>query len=146
MTAPRMAPEIHERVSSSLADVPVRSPSASISSLTFEPGVPSARHTHPQGQTLIVTAGCGRTPCQGEPIVEMRAGNKAWCPPGHKQRHGATPATLMAHIANPEALAGQNVHWLGKVGARCFIGIASLTLAPYIGAARTGRLTATSGY
>src|SRR5215211_966347 len=61
----------------------------SCASVTFEPGARSAWHTHPLGQTLIVTAGCGWTQCEGEPIVEIRAGDVIWCPPGHKHWHGA---------------------------------------------------------
>ena len=53
----------------------------SVASVTFEPGARSARHTHPLGQTLVVTAGCGWTQCEGEPIVEIRAGDVIWCPP-----------------------------------------------------------------
>jgi quercetin dioxygenase-like cupin family protein len=71
----------------------------SCASVTFEPGARSAWHTHPLGQTLIVTAGCGWTQCEGEPVVEIRAGDVIWCPPGHKHWHGATPTTAMTHIA-----------------------------------------------
>lgn len=60
----------------------------SCASVTFEPGARSAWHTHPLGQTLIVTAGCGWTQCEGEPIVEIRAGDVIWCPPGHKHGTG----------------------------------------------------------
>ena len=67
--------------------------------MTCEPGARSAWHTHPLGQTLIVTAGCGWTQCEGDPIVEIRAGDVIWCPPRHKHWHGATPATSMTHIA-----------------------------------------------
>jgi len=91
---------------------PARAASAYV---TFEPGARSAWHTHPLGQTLIVTAGCGWTQCEGEPIVEIRAGDVIWCPPGHKHWHGATPTTAMTHIAITEALDGKNVDWLEKV-------------------------------
>jgi quercetin dioxygenase-like cupin family protein len=87
----------------------------SVASVTFEPGARSAWHTHPLGQTLVVTAGCGWTQCEGEPIVEIRAGDVIWCPPGHKHWHGATPTTSMTHIAIQEALNGKNVEWLEKV-------------------------------
>jgi quercetin dioxygenase-like cupin family protein len=87
----------------------------SVASVTFEPGARSAWHTHPLGQTLIVTAGCGWTQCAGEPIVEIRAGDVIWCPPGHKHWHGASPTTSMTHIAIQEALDGKNVVWLEKV-------------------------------
>ena len=86
----------------------------SCASVTFEPGARSAWHTHPHplGQTLIVTAGCGWTQCDGEPIVEIRAGDVIWCPPGHRHWHGATPTTAMTHIAIQEALDGRNVVWM----------------------------------
>jgi quercetin dioxygenase-like cupin family protein len=87
----------------------------SCASVTFEPGARSAWHTHPLGQTLIVTAGCGWTQCEGEPIVEIRPGDIIWCPPSPKHWHGATPTTSMTHIAIQEALDGKNVEWLQKV-------------------------------
>jgi quercetin dioxygenase-like cupin family protein len=87
----------------------------SCASVTFEPGARSNWHTHPLGQTLIVTAGCGWTQCEGEPIVEIRAGDVIWCPPGHKHWHGASATTAMTHIAIQEALDGKNVVWLEPV-------------------------------
>ncbi|MEM4988075.1 cupin domain-containing protein [Collimonas sp. H4R21] len=87
----------------------------SCASVTFEPGARSAWHTHPLGQTLIVTAGCGWTQCEGEPVVEIRAGDVIWCPPGHKHWHGATPTAAMTHIAVQEALDGVAVVWMEKV-------------------------------
>ena len=84
-------------------------------SVTFEPGARTAWHTHPLGQTLIVTAGCGWTQCDGEPIVEIRAGDVIWCPPGHKHWHGAGPTTAMTHIALQEALDGKVVDWMEHV-------------------------------
>jgi quercetin dioxygenase-like cupin family protein len=84
-------------------------------SVTFEPGARTAWHTHPLGQTLIVTSGCGWTQCEGEAIVEIRAGDVIWCPPGHKHWHGATPTTAMTHIAIQEALNGSVGTWLEKV-------------------------------
>lgn len=84
-------------------------------SVTFEPGARTVWHTHPLGQILIVTAGCGWTQCEGEPIVEIRAGDVVWCPPDHKHWHGATPTTSMTHIAIVEALDGVGVVWLEKV-------------------------------
>jgi quercetin dioxygenase-like cupin family protein len=83
--------------------------------VTFEPGARSAWHTHPLGQILVVTAGCGWTQCEGEPIVEIRAGDVIWCPPGHKHWHGATPTTAMTHMAIQESLDGKAVNWLEKV-------------------------------
>lgn len=87
----------------------------SCASVTFEPGARSNWHTHPLGQTLVVTAGCGWTQCEGEPIVEIRPGDVIWCPPGHRHWHGATPTTAMTHIAIQEALDGRNVIWMEKV-------------------------------
>jgi quercetin dioxygenase-like cupin family protein len=87
----------------------------SCASVTFEPGARSAWHTHPLGQTLIVTSGCGWTQCEGEPIVQINAGDVIWCPPGHKHWHGATPTTAMTHIAVQETLDGKNVYWMEKV-------------------------------
>jgi quercetin dioxygenase-like cupin family protein len=83
--------------------------------VTFEPGARTAWHTHPLGQTLIVTAGCGWTQCEGEPVVEIRAGDVIWCPPGHRHWHGATPTTAMTHIAIAEALDGKVVDWMEHV-------------------------------
>jgi quercetin dioxygenase-like cupin family protein len=87
----------------------------SCASVTFEPGARSAWHTHPLGQTLIITAGCGWTQCEGERIVEIRAGDVIWCPPGHKHWHGATATTSVTHIAIQEALDGKNVEWMEHV-------------------------------
>ena len=85
-------------------------------SVTFEPGARSAWHTHPCGQTLIVTAGLGWTQCEGEPKEEIRPGDVITCPPGKKHWHGASPNTAMTHIAIQEADAkGRNVEWLEKV-------------------------------
>jgi quercetin dioxygenase-like cupin family protein len=83
--------------------------------VTFEPGARSAWHTHPLGQTLIVTAGKGWTQCEGESIVEINAGDIIVCPPGHKHWHGATPTTAMTHIAIQEAKDGKVVEWMEKV-------------------------------
>jgi quercetin dioxygenase-like cupin family protein len=83
--------------------------------VTFEPGARSAWHTHPLGQTLIVTSGFGWTQCWGGPIVELRPGDVIICPPGHKHWHGATPNTSMTHIAIQEHLDGKVVDWLEKV-------------------------------
>jgi quercetin dioxygenase-like cupin family protein len=84
-------------------------------SVTFEPGARTAWHTHPLGQTLIVTAGCGWTQCWGEPRQEIRPGDVIWCPPGKKHWHGATTSTAMTHIAIQEALDGKMVDWMEKV-------------------------------
>jgi quercetin dioxygenase-like cupin family protein len=83
--------------------------------VTFDSGARTAWHSHPLGQTLIVTSGVGWTQCEGEPIVEIRAGDIIWCPPGHRHWHGATPDSAMSHIAIQEALDGKVVTWMEKV-------------------------------
>jgi quercetin dioxygenase-like cupin family protein len=83
--------------------------------VTFEPGSRTAWHTHPLGQTLIVTAGCGRAQRWGGPIEEIRPGDLIWFPPGEKHWHGAAPTTAMTHIAIQEQLDGKAVDWLEKV-------------------------------
>jgi quercetin dioxygenase-like cupin family protein len=84
----------------------------SCASVTFEPGARTNWHSHPLGQALLVTFGCGWTQCEGEAVVEIRAGDVIWCPPGHKHWHGATSTTAMTHIAIQEALDGKNVEWM----------------------------------
>lgn len=84
-------------------------------SVTFEPGARSAWHTHPLGQALIVTAGCGITQCWGEEPVQIRPGDVVTCPPCKKHWHGAAPDTAMTHIAIQESLEGKAVDWLEKV-------------------------------
>jgi quercetin dioxygenase-like cupin family protein len=84
-------------------------------SVTFEPGAHTAWHTHPLGQTLIVTSGLGWTQCWGGPVEEIRPGDAIWCPPGVKHWHGATPTTAMTHIAIVEKLDGKTVAWMEKV-------------------------------
>ena len=83
--------------------------------VTFEPGARSAWHTHPLGQTLIVTSGLGWAQCDGGPIEEIRPGDVIWFPPGEKHWHGATATTAMTHIAITESLNGKNVDWMEKV-------------------------------
>jgi quercetin dioxygenase-like cupin family protein len=83
--------------------------------VTFEPGARTAWHTHPLGQTLIVTAGCGRVQREGGPVEEIRPGDVVWFPPGEKHWHGAAPATAMSHIAIQEKLDGKAVEWLEHV-------------------------------
>ena len=83
--------------------------------VTFEPGARTAWHTHPLGQTLIVTAGSGRAQRWGGPIEEIRPGDVIWFSPGEKHWHGATPTTAMTHIAIQEQLDGNAVDWLEKV-------------------------------
>jgi 4-carboxymuconolactone decarboxylase len=84
-------------------------------SVTFEPGARTAWHTHPLGQTLIVTAGCGLVQRWGGPIEEIRPGDVIWFPPGEKHWHGATATTAMTHIAIVEQLDGKTADWLEKV-------------------------------
>lgn len=84
-------------------------------SVSFEPGARTAWHTHPLGQTLIVTSGCGWTQCWGEPKVEIRPGDVIWCPPGTKHWHGATEKTAMTHIAIVQKLDGKSVEWMEYV-------------------------------
>jgi quercetin dioxygenase-like cupin family protein len=84
-------------------------------SVTFEPGARTAWHTHPLGQTLIVTAGCGRVQRWGGPIEEILPGDVIWFEPGEKHWHGATPTTAMTHIAIQERLDGKTVDWMEKV-------------------------------
>ena len=83
--------------------------------VTFEPGARTAWHTHPLGQTLIVTTGLGWVQREGEPIEEVRPGDIVWFAPGEKHWHGATPTTAMTHIAIAEKLNGSPVDWLEKV-------------------------------
>lgn len=83
--------------------------------VTFEPGARTAWHTHPLGQTLIVTAGLGRAQRWGGPVEEIRPGDVVWFAPGEKHWHGAGPATAMTHIAVQEVQDGRAVDWLEKV-------------------------------
>jgi len=83
--------------------------------VTFEPGARTAWHTHPLGQTLIVTAGVGRVQKQGEPVQEIRPGDIVWIKPGEKHWHGAAPQCAMTHIAIAEAQDGSVVTWLEHV-------------------------------
>ena len=89
--------------------------------VTFEPGARSAWHTHPLGQTLIVTSGKGWTQCEGGPIVEINAGDIISCPPDHRHWHGATPTTAMTHIAIQEAKDGKVVEWMEKVTDEAYL-------------------------
>jgi quercetin dioxygenase-like cupin family protein len=83
--------------------------------VTFEPGARTAWHTHPLGQTLIVTAGCGWVQREGGPIEEIRPGDVVWFAPGEKHWHGATATTAMSHIAIQERLNGSVVDWMDHV-------------------------------
>jgi quercetin dioxygenase-like cupin family protein len=94
------------------ANDPARARGASV---TFEPGARTAWHTHPLGQTLIVTAGCGLVQRRGGPIEEIRPGDVVWIPPGEQHWHGATATTAMTHIAIVEQLDGKTADWMEKV-------------------------------
>jgi quercetin dioxygenase-like cupin family protein len=91
---------------------PARAAGASV---TFEPGARTAWHTHPLGQTLIVTAGCGWVQREGGSVEEVHPGDVVWFPPGEKHWHGASPTTAMTHIAIQEQLDGKVVDWLEHV-------------------------------
>jgi quercetin dioxygenase-like cupin family protein len=91
---------------------PARARSASV---TFEPGARTAWHTHPLGQTLIVTSGFGRVQKWGGPVEEIRPGDVVWFEPNEKHWHGASPTVAMTHIAVQEALNGKVVDWMEKV-------------------------------
>lgn len=86
-------------------------------SVTFEPGARTAWHTHPLGQLLIVTAGCGRAQRWGGPVEEIRAGDVVWFAPGEKHWHGAGPQTALTHIAVVERVNGKGAEWLEQVSA-----------------------------
>jgi quercetin dioxygenase-like cupin family protein len=96
------------------ASVPARAAGASV---TFEPGARTAWHTHPLGQTLIVTSGLGRAQRWGGPVEEIRPGDVVWVPPGEKHWHGASPTTAMTHIAIQEQLDGKAVEWMEHVSS-----------------------------
>jgi quercetin dioxygenase-like cupin family protein len=83
--------------------------------VTFEPGARSNWHTHPTGQHLLVTHGVGRTQEWGGAVVELRAGDHIWCPPGVKHWHGASPTTAMTHITLTGTRDGKNAEWMEKV-------------------------------
>ena len=94
------------------APAPARGAGAAV---TFEPGARTAWHTHPLGQTLIVTFGLGRVQREGGAVEEIRPGDVVWFEPGEKHWHGASPTMAMQHIATQEALDGKVVEWLEKV-------------------------------
>jgi quercetin dioxygenase-like cupin family protein len=101
------------------APAPARAMGASV---TFEPGARTAWHTHPLGQTLIVTAGLGRVQRWGGPIETVRPGDVVWFPPGEKHWHGASPTVAMTHVAIQEALDGVAVAWLEHVSDEQYAG------------------------
>ena len=84
-------------------------------SVTFEPGARTAWHTHPLGQTLIVTSGLGRAQCEGEPIQEIRPGDVVCFAPNEKHWHGASPTAAMTHLAIQESLDEKLVEWMEQV-------------------------------
>jgi 4-carboxymuconolactone decarboxylase len=88
---------------------------ASGARVTFEPGARTAWHSHPLGQTLVVTSGVGRVQRWGDPADEIRPGDVVWIPPGQKHWHGALPTVGMSHIAIAEQLGGKSVDWMEKV-------------------------------
>jgi quercetin dioxygenase-like cupin family protein len=91
-------------------------------SVTFEPGARTAWHTHPLGQHLIVTSGCGWAQRWGRPREEIRPGDVVWFSPGEKHWHGATATTGMTHIAVQEHLDGKAVEWLEHVSEEQYQG------------------------
>ncbi|NKK67861.1 cupin domain-containing protein [Rhizobium leguminosarum bv. viciae] len=98
---------------------PARTAGASV---TFEPGARTAWHTHPLGQTLIVTSGCGRVQREGGPVEEIRAGDVVSFAPGERHWHGASPTTAVTHIAIQEQLDGKVVDWMEHVTDRQYQG------------------------
>jgi quercetin dioxygenase-like cupin family protein len=94
------------------APAPARASGASV---TFEPGARTAWHSHPLGQTLIVTAGYGRVQRWGGPVEEIQPGDVVWIPPGEKHWHGATSTTAMTHIAIVEKLDAKSADWMEQV-------------------------------
>jgi quercetin dioxygenase-like cupin family protein len=84
-------------------------------SVTFEPGARTAWHSHPLGQTLIVTAGCGLVQSWDEPIEKIRPGDVVWSASGEKHWHGAAPTTAMTHISIVEQLDGKSADWMEHV-------------------------------
>ena len=83
--------------------------------VTFEPGARTAWHTHPLGQTLVVTSGAGRVQRWGGPIEDIRPGDVVWIPPGEKHWHGAAATTAVTHVAMQEKLDGKAVEWMEHV-------------------------------
>lgn len=101
------------------APAPARAAGASV---TFEPGARTHWHTHPLGQTLLVTAGVGRVQREGGPVEEIRPGDVVWFAPGERHWHGAAPATAMTHLALQESLHGKTVDWLEPVADADYLG------------------------
>ena len=97
--------------------------------VTFEPGARTAWHTHPMGQTLVVTAGTGRVQFWGGPIQEIKPGDVVSIPPGQKHWHGAAPTTPMTHISVQEQLDGKTSDWFEKVTDEQYGVVASAAVA-----------------
>jgi quercetin dioxygenase-like cupin family protein len=95
---------------------PTDSTRANASLVTFEPGARTAWHSHPLGQHLIVTAGCGLVQSWGGPVTKIRPGDVVWSPPGEKHWHGATATTAMTHISIVEQAEGKAADWMEHVG------------------------------
>ncbi|MEC5385306.1 cupin domain-containing protein [Uliginosibacterium sp. H3] len=93
--------------------------------VTFEPAARTAWHTHPLGQTLIVTAGAGLIQKWGEPVQEIKPGDVVWIAPGEKHWHGASPATAMTHIAIQEQLDGKTADFMEHVSDAQYPALAS---------------------
>jgi quercetin dioxygenase-like cupin family protein len=109
---PNILPALYVLTPLFQANDPARAVGASV---TFEPGGRTAWHSHPLGQTLIVTAGCGLVQCWGGSVEEIRPGDVVWFPPGEKHWHGAMATTAMTHIAIQEQLDGKTADWMEKV-------------------------------
>lgn len=92
------------------------------SHVTFEPGARTAWHTHPAGQTIVITFGRGRVQREGGPVEAVSAGDVVWFPAGEKHWHGAAPDTAMSHIAIQEAINGVAVDWMEKVSDADYAG------------------------
>lgn len=90
--------------------------------VTFEPGARTAWHTHPAGQTIVITFGKGRVQREGGPVEEVTAGDTVWFPAGEKHWHGASSDTAMSHYAIQEAVNGEAVTWLEKVADEDYAG------------------------
>lgn len=102
-----------------VAPAPARVAAASV---TFEPGARTAWHTHPLGQTLVVTAGVGRAQTRGGPVEEIWPGDVVWFSPGEEHWHGAGPTTAMTHIAIQEESDGKHADWLEHVSEADYLG------------------------
>ncbi len=96
------------------------------SMVTFEPGARTAWHTHPLGQTLIVISGIGMVQTWGDSIEEIRTGDVVWIAPGEKHWHGASPTTVMTHIAIQEKINEKAVEWMEKVSDEQYINVMPL--------------------